>query len=61
MEVHSMNKTVIAPLVTLLALLIKSAFHIELSNELQDGLVTGLLAVYTAYGVWKNHKKEGAK
>jgi uncharacterized protein (DUF697 family) len=56
-----MNKTVIAPLVTLLALLIKSAFHIELSNELQDGLVTGLLAVYTAYGVWKNHKKEGAK
>jgi hypothetical protein len=53
-----MNKTVIAPFVALGALVIKSILHIELSNEIQDGIVVGILAIFSAYGVWKNHKKE---
>lgn len=53
-----MQKTVIAPIVSLGALVIKSTLHIELSSEAQDIIVTGILAIFTAYGIWKNHKKE---
>lgn len=53
-----MSKTAIAPFVALGALVIKSVLHIELSSDIQDGIVVGILAVFSAYGVWKNHKKE---
>lgn len=53
-----MSKTAIAPFVALGALVIKSILHIELSSDIQDGIVVGILAIFSAYGVWKNHNKK---
>jgi uncharacterized membrane protein len=52
-----MNKTIIAPIIALAALLIKQTFHLELSDQVQDDVANAVLTVVTLYGIFKNHKK----
>lgn len=57
-----MSKTMIAPLVALLAVALKLAFGIDLSEEIQQLIVevTGSVAalVLILIGIFKNHKKD---
>lgn len=57
-----MSKTMIAPLVALLALALKLAFGIDLSEEIQAQIidVAGSVAALglVLYGIVKNHKKK---
>lgn len=53
-----MSRTIIAPLIAVVALLVKNAFHIEIGTEDQATLVDAVLLGITLYGVIKNHKKE---
>lgn len=60
-----MNKTMILPIVAVIALAVKAFTGIEVSAELQEQIATGIAilgaAVYAVYGVFKNHKKEDDK
>lgn len=52
-----MNKTIILPIVALVAGLIKSLFHIEVGDELQNQITDGIIAVITLYGIYVNHRE----
>lgn len=58
-------KTMIAPLVAIIALAIKGLLGIEVGEDLQaqitDWVATGIFVGITIYGVFKNHKKEDGK
>ncbi len=60
-----MTKTMIAPIIAVLALFIKAVFNIEIPNEVQDQIVVAVVGiaalVTTIIGIVKNHKKEGNK
>jgi hypothetical protein len=60
-----MTKTMIAPIVAVIAIAIKALLGIEISAEIQEQIVTGVVilgaAGYSVYGIIKNHKKEGVK
>lgn len=55
----------IAPIVAVLAIAIKAITGIEVSAEIQEQIVTGVIilgaAGYSVYGIIKNHKKEDGK
>lgn len=54
-------KSIIAPLTSVVALGIGSYFGIENTMELKDGLaalLTGLVTVLAAFGVFKNNDKK---
>lgn len=53
-----MSRTVIAPIIALVALLVKSAFGIEVGDELQNQITDAVLLGVTLYGIITNHKKE---
>lgn len=59
------TKSMIAPIIAVLALFIKSVFNIEIPNELQDQaavVIVGVFALVTAIrGIWKNHFKGEVK
>ena len=52
-----MNKTIILPLIALLALIVKNWFGIEIGSELQDSIAESIVTVIAIYGVFKNHSK----
>lgn len=56
-------KTMIAPIVAIIALAIKGLFKVEVPEELQntvtDWISTGILIGVGIYGVAKTHKKKG--
>lgn len=58
-----MAKTVIAPIVAVLALAAQLIFGIDISEEMQSQIVewvaNGVLIGTAIYGVVKNHKKKG--
>lgn len=60
-----MTKSMIAPIVAVLAIAIKAITGIEVSAEIQEQIVTGVIilgaAGYSVYGIIKNHKKEDGK
>lgn len=57
-----MAKTMIAPIVAVVALLVKTFFGIEIEEDLQNQIIETIgmvvLAVVAVHGVVKNHKKE---
>jgi hypothetical protein len=56
-----MTKTMILPFITLIALILKSIFHVEIGSEVQDAVADATLAIVTAWGVYVNHKKPPVK
>jgi hypothetical protein len=52
-----MSKTIIAPIVTLLALVATNVFHVQIGTEVQDHIADAILTGITLYGVFANHKK----
>jgi uncharacterized protein (DUF697 family) len=60
-----MTKTMIAPIVAVIALAIKGFFGIEIPETVQAEIVTYLVGAIalgtTVWGIVKNHKKEGEK
>lgn len=54
-----MSRTIIAPLIAVVALLVKNAFGFEIGAEGQNALIDVCLLGVTLYGVIKNHKKVG--
>jgi hypothetical protein len=60
-----MTKSMIAPIVAVIAIAIKAITGVEISGEIQEQIVTGIFVLgaagYAVYGIFKNHKKEGDK
>lgn len=58
-----MTKSMLLPIISILAFAIKSLFHIELSQDLQSQIAQwilgGILLGTNVWGIVKNHKKEG--
>lgn len=52
-----MNKTIILPMISALAIILKSVFHFEVGTEVQDAIANIILGILTVYGVIKNHKE----
>jgi hypothetical protein len=56
-----MSKTVIAPIVALIALIAGGVFHISIDDDTQQTIVEGIVLLITAattlYGIIKNHNK----
>lgn len=56
------SKTIIAPIVGLIALGMTIVFGIEIGTDIQDQIITyvstGITLAVTLYGIVKNHKKE---
>lgn len=58
-----MSKTIIAPLVGLLIIVLKAiGFDIsdEIGGEIANGIVIAVSTVSLVYGIFKNHKKTDA-
>ncbi len=53
-----MNKTIILPLLALLALIVKNWFGIEIGSELQDSVAESIVTLVALYGVFKDHGKK---
>lgn len=57
-----MTKSMIAPLVSILALALGKIFGIEIGTDLQaqivDAIITVVFVVSAVYGVFKNHKEK---
>ena len=53
-----MNKTIILPLIALLALIVKNWFGIEIGSELQDSIAESIVTLIAVYGVFKNHSNK---
>ena len=53
-----MNKTIILPLLALLALIVKNWFGIEIGSELQDSIAESIVTLVALYGVFKDHSKK---
>lgn len=60
-----MTKSMVLPIIAVVALGVKALTGIEISADLQEQLATGIVILggvaYAIYGVFKNHKKEGEK
>lgn len=60
-----MYKTMIAPIVAVIAIAAQLIFGVDISEEVQSQLVewiaNGILIGTAIYGVVKNHKKDGEK
>jgi hypothetical protein len=50
-----MNKTIILPIISASAIIIKNVFHIEVGDELQNAIADIILGGITVYGIIKNH------
>lgn len=53
-----MSKTAILPIVALIAMLLKTYFHIEIGSEVQNGIADGTLALVAVWGIIKDHTKK---
>lgn len=53
-----MNKTIILPLIALLALVLKNWFGIEIGTEIQDNIAESIVTLIALYGVFKDHTKK---
>lgn len=53
-----MNKTIILPLIALIALIVKNWFGIEIGTELQDNIAASIMTLIALYGVFKDHSKK---
>lgn len=53
-----MNKTVILPIISILAMIIKNMFHIEVGTEVQNAVADAILTLIITYGVIKDHTKK---
>jgi uncharacterized membrane protein len=53
-----MRKSIIYPIVALVALLIKLLFGIELRDEEVDAIIEGVLAIIITIGIFTNPKKK---
>ena len=56
-----LNKAIIIPIVALIALIIKSAFGVELGTEAQDVIADGILGIITLVGIFLHPKKKTVK
>jgi hypothetical protein len=60
-----MTKSMIAPIVAVIAIAVKAITGVEISGEIQEQIVTGVVilgaAGYSIYGIIKNHKKDSDK
>jgi hypothetical protein len=56
-----MTKTMIAPIVAVVALFVKAVFNVEIPETVQADIATyivgGVALVTTVIGIWKNHRK----
>jgi uncharacterized membrane protein len=55
------NKAIIIPIVALIALILKSAFGVELGTEAQDIIADGILGIITLVGIFLHPKKKTVK
>lgn len=53
-----MNKTIILPILTTLGLVVSVFTGKEIDEVTIDQVATGIMAIVTIWGVFKNHKKE---
>jgi hypothetical protein len=53
-----MTKTMILPIIALIALVLKSLFGFEIGSVVQDAIADATLAIITAWGVYVDHKKK---
>lgn len=57
-----MNKTIIAPLLGLVCLMIQAIFHVDITGDVQSQIIDTIGVVVstavTLYGIFKNHKTE---
>lgn len=55
------TKSMVLPIIAVLALFVKSVFNIEIPESFQNDLavwiIGGAALVTTVHGIWKNHKK----
>lgn len=56
-----MQKTIIAPIIAMVAVLLQPLLHVTITGEVQNILVNGIFAIIMGYGMWKNHKKGDEK
>lgn len=56
------NKSVILPILAVLAMIVQGVFGVDISEELQNQIAEVVINVigvsFLIYGVFKNHKKE---
>jgi hypothetical protein len=50
------NKTIILPIVSALAIFVKSVTGYEVGGEVQNAIVDIVLGGVTIWGIYKNHK-----
>lgn len=51
-----MNKTIILPIISSVALILKSVFGLPIGDDLVNALADLILGAITIYGIFKNHK-----
>jgi uncharacterized membrane protein len=60
-----MTKSMILPILAVLALLVKTVFHIDIPSDTLDNIAQAIIAVtlvvVNIHGIIKNHKKEAGK
>ena len=52
-----MNKTILLPIVSAVAIIIKNVAGVEIGDEVQNAVVDVILGGLTIYGIIKNHFK----
>lgn len=50
-----MNKTIILPIISAAAIIIKNVFNVPIGDDLQNAIVDMILGAITVYGIIKNH------
>lgn len=62
MKFPTITKSMVAPIIAVLALFVKSVFNIEIPTDVQAQIVTyivgGIALVTAVVGIVKSHKKE---
>lgn len=53
-----MNKTIILPILTTLALVVGTFTGKTIDESVIEQLASGIFAIVTLWGIFKNHKKE---
>jgi hypothetical protein len=53
-----MTKTMILPVISAVALLLKSIFHTDIGSDEQNAVADLVLTGVTLWGIYKNHKKD---
>jgi uncharacterized membrane protein len=51
-----MNKTVLLPIVSAAAIILKNVFGVEVGDDTQNAIVDLALGAVVIYGIIKNHK-----